>query len=178
MLKKLRQVSRLLHLWFALVILIPCVIVVGSGILLQIKKQSDWVQPPTQKGQSYIPSVPFENILNVARTLPELDVNGWDDIDRIDVRPGKGILKVLAKNNWEAQLDAQTSEVLHLAYRRSDTIEAIHDGSWFAEAAKLWVFLPAAILLFFLWCSGSVLLYTTLKSKFKKSNARRHRKTS
>ena len=147
----------------------------ASGILLQIKKESDWIQPPTQKGIANVPQITFDEVLDIAKSIPELDVQTWDEVDRLDVRPGKGVLKLLAINNWEAQIDAETGEVLQVAYRRSDTIEAIHDGSWFADAAKLWVFLPAAILLLFLWCSGSILLYTTLKSKFKKRTARQIR---
>lgn len=172
-----RQVSRQIHLWFALAVLIPTVIVIGSGILLQVKKQFDWIQPPTQKGQaeskySSQPTITFEKILLVSQSIPELEVKSWDDIDRLDVRPGKRMLKVLANNHWEAQLDAHSGEVLQVAYRRSDTIEAIHDGSWFAEPAKLWLFLPAGILLMCMWVSGAILLYTSLKSKFKKRTQR------
>ena len=114
----------------------------------------------------------FQQVLQIAQTVPELQVSEWQHIDRIDVRPGKGIMKVVASNDWEAQIDAQTGDILHVAYRRSDIIEAIHDGSWFADFAKLWLFLPAGILLFLMWCSGAVLLYTTLSSKLKKRNAR------
>ncbi|MEW9799297.1 PepSY domain-containing protein [Alteromonas sp. CYL-A6] len=172
---KLRQFSRHIHLWLALAILVPSVIVIGSGILLQVKKQSDWIQPPTQKGQSTAPGISFERILEVAASVEPLNVSGWQDIDRLDVRPDKGLIKVQAVNHWEAQIDAQTGALLQVAYRRSDIIESIHDGSWFADAAKLWLFLPAAILLFIMWCTGTVLMYTTLKSKYKKQHARRGR---
>lgn len=172
MFNKLRQISRKIHLWLALAILIPCVIVIGSGILLQIKKQSDWIQPPTQKGQAAEPSIPFEEILAIAKSVPELAIQSWHDIDRLDVRPDKGMLKIQAINHWEAQIDAASGEVLQVAYRRSNTIEAIHDGSWFAKPVKLWLFLPAGVLLLIMWCSGCVLLYTTLKSKYKKRGYR------
>ena len=79
------------------------------------------------------------------------------------------------KNRWEVQLNAQTAEVLQVAYRRTDTIEAIHDGSWFFEGAKLWLFLPAAVLLFVLWVTGMVMLITTLKSKYLKRHYRTQR---
>ncbi|MCY7296643.1 PepSY domain-containing protein [Alteromonas sp. a30] len=170
----LRQFSRRIHLWLALVSLIPAVIVISSGILLQVKKQSDWIQPPTQKGQATSPSIDFEHILSIARSIPELGVADWQQIDRLDVRPSKGIIKIRARNSWEAQIDAESGKVLLLAYRRSNTIESIHDGSWFADSAKLWIFLPAAIALLIMWCSGAILLYTTLKSKYKKRRARQH----
>lgn len=163
-----RQISRKLHLWIALAIFLPAVIVIGSGILLQLKKEADWIQPPTQKGSAKEPSIRFEDMLAKVATIPEMQATTWSQIARIDVQPRKGVVKIQATNHWEAQLDAQTGELLQVAYRRSDIIEAIHDGSWFADAAKLWVFLPAAILLFIIWCSGVVLLVTTLKSKYKK----------
>jgi hypothetical protein len=38
-------------------------------------------------------------------------------------------------------------------------IEAIHDGSWFHDAAKLWIFLPAAFVLLLLWLTGIYLFF-------------------
>ncbi|AXT39563.1 PepSY domain-containing protein [Alteromonas sp. BL110] len=167
-----RKNSRSIHLWLSLVIFIPVVIVIASGLLLQVKKEFDWIQPPTQKGQNSAPTLSFGEVLDAVKQIPQANLNNWDDIDRLDVRPGKGIIKVRGKNHWEVQLNAQTGDVLQVAYRRTDTIEAIHDGSWFFEGAKLWLFLPAAFLLFVLWVTGLVMLYTTLKSKYRKKKYR------
>lgn len=164
----LRRLSRSLHLWLSLVIFIPVVIVIGSGLLLQVKKEFDWIQPPTQKLQSAAPSISFDDVLSALQNVPQANIQTWDDIDRLDVRPSKGVIKVRGRNHWEVQISASTAEVLQVAYRRTDTIEAIHDGSWFFEGAKLWLFLPVAIVLFILWLTGLVMLYTTLKSKYKK----------
>ena len=171
----LRKHSRSLHLWISLSIFIPVAIVIGSGLLLQVKKEFDWLQPPTQKIGQSAPTIEFEAIIQVLQTVPEAGLKSWDDIDRLDVRPSKGIIKVRGKNRWEVQLNAQTAEVLQVAYRRTDTIEAIHDGSWFFEGAKLWLFLPAAVLLFVLWITGMVMLITTLKSKYLKRHYRTQR---
>lgn len=168
----LRKTSRSLHLWLSLVIFIPVIIVIGSGLLLQVKKEFDWIQPPTQRAPNAYPTLSFERILQSASTVAEANIVTWEDIDRLDVRPNKGIIKVRGKNHWEIQLDAQSGDVLQVAYRRTDTIEAIHDGSWFFEGAKLWLFLPAAILLFVLWVTGLVMLFTTLKSKYRKRHYR------
>ncbi len=164
-----RKYSRSIHLWLSLVIFIPVIIVIASGLLLQVKKEFDWIQPPIQKAQNSRPTLSFDNVLNAVRQVPQANLNDWDDIDRLDVRPAKGIIKVRGKNHWEVQLNAQTGDVLQVAYRRTDTIEAIHDGSWFFDGAKLWLFLPAAILLFVLWVTGVVMLITTLKSKYRKN---------
>ena len=68
--------------------------------------------------------------------------------------PGRGIVKVQACNRTEVQVDLQTAEVLQVAYRRSDLIESLHDGSFFHDRVKLWIFLPVALLLLGLWVTG------------------------
>ncbi len=99
-----------------------------TGIILQLKKDVAWVQPPTAKGQGEVPMLSFPEILEDVAAVPESDVTTWGDVDRLDVRPGKGVVKVRCNNRWEIQLDAETADVLNIAYRRSDVIEAIHDG--------------------------------------------------
>jgi hypothetical protein len=64
------------------------------------------------------------------------------------------VVKVRAKNRWEIQIDSTGGEVLQVAVRRSDLIESIHDGSFFHESFKLWVFLPSALLLVGVWGTG------------------------
>ena len=87
------------------------------------------------------------------------------DIDRIDIRVDKGIAKIRAKSGWEVQLDTETADVLHVAYRRSDLIETIHDGSFFADFVKLYIFLPIGILLIIMWGTG---IYLFLLPRFRK----------
>ncbi len=71
-----------------------------------------------------------------------------------DLVAGKGVVKVRCKNRYEVQIDTETAEILHVAFRRSDLIESIHDGSYFNEHFKLWVFLPAGIMLAALLITG------------------------
>ena len=110
------------------------------------KKDVAWIQPPTQRGSTEELGIGFEEILASARSVPEAGIKGWDDVDRLDVRPSKGMLKVRARNRWEIQLDAATGEILQVAYRRSDLIESLHDGSFFHDKIKLYVFVPSAVL--------------------------------
>ena len=154
---KASRLSRLAHRWGAALIAAPVLVVILSGLLLQLKKQSDWVQPPTVRGSGDAPTLSFAEILSATAAVPEAGVASWDDVDRLDVRPSKGMLKVRCRNRVEVQLDAATGAVLQVAVRRSDVIEAIHDGSWFHDAAKLWVFLPSGVALLGLWATGLVL---------------------
>lgn len=152
-------------------IALPVLLVITTGLLLQVKKQVAWVQPPTQRGTGAAPSLPFDTMLEIASTVEEAEIRRWEDIDRLDVRPGKGMLKVRAKNRWEIQIDAGTGEILQVAYRRSDLIESFHDGSFFHDRAKLWVFLPSGIVLLAMWCTGIYLF--TLPYQVKRSRRRR-----
>jgi hypothetical protein len=52
------------------------------------------------------------------------------DLDRIDSRPSKGVVKFVFKEHyWGVQLDGATGKVLSVSPRRADVIENIHDGS-------------------------------------------------
>lgn len=148
------KLNRRLHRIGALVSALPVLVVVVSGLFLQLKKEWTWVQPATVRGSTTELRIDWDAVLASAASVEEAGIEGWDDVDRLDVRPGRGMLKVRAKNRWEVQVDAATGEVLQASYRRSDLIESIHDGSFFADAAKLWVFLPAALILLGLWISG------------------------
>ena len=96
----------------------------------------------------------MQEILDASKSVSEAEIKTWEDINRLDLRPSKGIVKVRAKNDWEIQIDLKTGKVLQTAYRRSDMIESIHDGSFFHDYVKLWLFLPSGIVLLMLWLTG------------------------
>lgn len=163
--------SRRTHFWGASFIAVPFLIILVSGTLLQLKKEFRWIQPSMNFGSGQIPSIPFDRILEITQTIPEAQVSHWQDVDRIDVRPQDGIMKVLSKNHWEIQLDHQTGKVLQVAYRRSDLIESIHDGSFFHKKVKRYVFLPVATILLLMWTTGIYMfvLPFRIKRRFKKN---------
>ena len=164
---KLSKLNRVTHRWGSIIVLIPTAVILFSGMILQLKKEYAWIQPATKRGDATGASLPFDQILAAARKVPEGKVSDWDDIDRLDVRPSKGMLKIRCKNRWEIQLDANSGEVLQVAYRRSDLIESIHDGSFFHDRVKLWVFLPAALVLGVLWLTGSYLSFLPYYAKWR-----------
>jgi uncharacterized iron-regulated membrane protein len=168
---KFQVLNRKIHYWAAIVVAAPVLVIITTGLLLQLKKQVTWVQPPERKGTGKEPAVSWDQVLEVCRGVPEAQVQSWADINRVDVRPSRGMLKVWARNNWEVQIDGQTGEVLQVAYRRSDTIEAIHDGSWFHEGAKLWLFLPAGLTLLLLWFTGMYLFWLPIVVRWRRKRA-------
>ena len=171
MFKNINLLTRKLHRWGAVIFAIPLIVVIASGLLLQLKKQAEWVQPHTQTGVSpdKTPRLSWSDILETARGVPDANVEDWDDIDRLDMRPSKGIVKVRCKNRWEVQIDLESGAVLSSTYRRSDLIESLHDGSFFSEYGKMGIFLPNGIVLLVLWLTGAWLWYLPFHSRRKKN---------
>lgn len=166
--KSFNKTNRKIHKWGSILVALPILIVIISGILLLVRKEFDYLQPPSQKGQSATPSIAFEQILAQVKTVKEAEIQSWEDIDRLDVRPSKGITKVRAKSQWEVQIDNETGEILQVAYRRSDFLESLHDGTFFFENAHLWLMLPSGVILFVLWLTGMYLFIQPYVKKAKK----------
>lgn len=154
---KFNLLNRKIHYWLSIAVAIPILIVIASGILLQVKKQFSWIQPTEQRGKSKTATISLAQVLEISKTVAEAEIETWEDIHRLDVRPSRGMLKVWAKNNWEIQIDTETGAILQTAYRRSDIIEAFHDGSFFHDSVKMWIFLPSGIILLILWLTGMYL---------------------
>ncbi len=110
-------------------------IVAVSGLFLGWKKHSGGVilakshQGTSTDMKDWLPiDVLTEKAIETARASISPDIS--PTIDRIDVRPDKGMVKfVLAQGYWGVQLDAATGKLLHVERRRSDFIENVHDGS-------------------------------------------------
>jgi len=162
-----RRDSRKIHRWGAILIALPFLIVLITGLFLQVKKEFTWIQPPTQSGVSTDLELTFNEILDISSAVDKAGIKEWSDIDRLDVRPDKGVVKVRGINNWEIQIDTKTGEVLQVEFRRSGIIEALHDGSWFHDSAKLWIFLPAAVIVTVLWITGIYMFFIPYISKRK-----------
>jgi len=168
--KLLRQV----HHWASPVIMLPLGLVIATGLLLLVKKDFDWIQPSSTKGAAptEVPSKGFDDLFAAAQSVEELELESWADLERVDVKAGKGIVKFVAANNWEAQIDTETGEVLQVAFRRSDIIESLHDGSFFADWVKHWIFLPSGIVLLMMWGTG---IYLFILPHWKRYQKRRRR---
>ncbi len=174
--KLLMKYSRSIHNWGAILIAAPLIIVLITGVLLLLKKELQWVQPATVKQEQVSElNLGFEQVLEIATTVPEANIKSWDDVSRLYFRPDKGIIKVQGNNSWEVQIAANSGEVVQVAYRRSDFIESLHDGSFFGSFAKYWLFLPSALILIVLWFTGLVLFILPRVKKAKKKQARKTR---
>ncbi len=132
--KRLR-LFRKIHRFTGACLFIFFFVVSISGLLLGWKKQSGgMILPKSFKGKSTNPKdwktldELHENAVKIAREQISKDMSL--KLERIDVRPDKGMVKfVFAEDYWGLQLDLTTGELLQIERRRSDLIENIHDGS-------------------------------------------------
>ncbi len=152
-------------------------VVAVSGLLLGWKKHTgDLLLAETRNGTSVNQAewLPLSEVSAKAQAYLRDSVSAElsTEIDRIDVRPGKGIAKILFTGHYQSlQVDLATGQIVNHETRRSDFIEHIHDGSlvdelmgWKKGLFKLayTTTMGLALLLFtvtgfWLWCGPKIL---------------------
>jgi uncharacterized iron-regulated membrane protein len=126
---------RYLHKVIGTYLFIFFFVISATGLLLGWKKHSGGlILPRTEKGVSTNLKtwMSYDSLHQMAiqALRDSLPANLSPEIDRIDARPDKGIVKFVFKNHYtEIQLDGTTGKVLAVNQRTSDIIEQIHDGS-------------------------------------------------
>ena len=165
------------HYWAALLVMIPWLVVVTAGLVLQLRHEIPGVMPDHKQGISTVPVLEYQQVLEVAKTIPELRVEGWSDVWRVYTYPGKGIMEIRTKIGYGAQIDAATGEILDVYARSADFWEDVHEGIFGRHQLNgvkvfgdnkinlsMWVFLPVNIIALFLWFTGVVVaLRTTVR---------------
>jgi hypothetical protein len=110
-------------------------IVSVTGLLLGWKKHSgDLLLAASRSGTSSDLKdwLPLDSLHTLACAVfrDSISADAPLELDRIDVRKDKGMVKfIFISGFWGIQLDGATGAVLHIERRRSDFIEKIHDGS-------------------------------------------------
>ncbi len=131
---KLIRLFRKIHRTMGIYLFVLFFIVSITGLLLGWKKNSmGIIHTESKQGVSSDVKdwLPLDTLQTIAfqalQSSVKQDINL--DLQRIDARPGKGMVKFVFENHyWGIQLDATTGEVLSINQRRSDLIENIHDG--------------------------------------------------
>ncbi|HEX7844158.1 MAG TPA: PepSY-associated TM helix domain-containing protein [Chitinophagaceae bacterium] len=124
---------RWLHRKIAIALFVFFLLISVTGILLGLKKNVGLLAP-TQKGISADLStwLPVDSLQKIAVQLLRDSVSAdlSTELDRIDIRPDKGIVKFVFKDHYNGlQLDGTTGKLLLIEKRKSDFIEDLHDGS-------------------------------------------------
>lgn len=146
-------VNRKIHYWLSLWLALPMALIAVTGLLLQFKKSLSWVQPPEHRQELTLPLAAWPDLLRAAQADAQLGVRDWNDVERVELRPSKGLIKLITREGQEAQFDT-AGRLLQVMPRRSDTIEALHDGSYFGDAVKFGWFATSALGLVLATLSG------------------------
>ncbi len=171
---KFSKLNRTVHNWLSIFVALPLLLVIVSGLFLMFKKDVDWIQPPSIRGQSdATPLVSHEELLRIATSVPQTAGLKWLDFDRIDYKADRGMVKFMTIDGWEIQVDTTNGTILSVAERRSDFFEKLHDGTYFGDWVKYYILIPSAIFLFTLWMSG---LYMFIYPYFKRAANKRNKK--
>lgn len=133
------------HLWLGVVATLALASISVTGVLLNHKR-----------GLGLMPDVPHETdaplasslslddlALRAFRAVPAEARPGWNEadgvkpglIDRMDVRPRDGFVKVRFRDrdNTEATVDLATGKVLHVGPRNDVFLEKLHSGEIFGD---------------------------------------------
>lgn len=163
---------RLIHYWLTAFTLVTVAVVAITGVLLSLKKDFDVLQPPSATASAPgLPATPLDRLAGTVAAHTGGKV-GWTEIDRIDVRPGDGLAKVILNDRTEYQVDLHTLEVLQTGYRTSDFLETLHDFSVLGDWGKYVLSLPTGIALLVLWGTGAYMFIKPMLVKRRKRRAK------
>jgi uncharacterized iron-regulated membrane protein len=136
-----RMLARLMfngHLWLGIIISGFLMVICVTGILLNHKR-----------GLGLMPDVPYEATGDFTNALPMAELvriaseaapaAGDRGVDRLDVRPRSGIMKVRFRDDvvTEVTLDIHNGSVLHVGERNDVFLEKLHSGEIFGSSGIL-----------------------------------------
>jgi uncharacterized iron-regulated membrane protein len=165
------------HRWTGIVLATVLAMTSVTGFMLLIKKRIAWIQPPTQTDVAGDANdfISTQRLLEIVLSQGHADFTSVGDIDRVDLRPGDRIFKVRSKHHYaEMQVGAVSGEVLSVAWRPSDLLETIHDGSWFAGWIHDWLMPLVPIALLVMIASGLWLWIRPMLWRRRRRRATRH----
>lgn len=143
------------HLWTGLAATGILLMVSVTGILLNHKGALGFMPDvPNEPSGEFAAALPMAELAAAAESAvgPEIAASG---IDRMDVRPSKGLIKVRFADRrvMEVTLDIHSGRVLHVGERNDVFLEKLHSGEIFGG---LWTLLSdaAAVLVLLLLGTG------------------------
>jgi uncharacterized iron-regulated membrane protein len=142
------------HLWLGILLSGVLIIISVSGILLNHKVRLGLMPDVRQEAAGDLAqAMPMADLVRLAgAAAPAAAETG---VDRLDVRPRRGIMKVRYRDRavTEVTIDIHSGSVLHVGERNDAFLEKLHSGEIFGEN---WILLSdaAAIVLVLLIISG------------------------
>lgn len=151
----LARLFRKIHYWGSLVLMVTTLVVATTGVLLALRKDFAVLQPPQQRSSiGALSDRPISALVKAVTAYRGFESITEADVDRIDIRPSRGLAKVILNDHTEVQVDLHTLRVLQVGYRTSDVLELIHSGTIVGEWGKYVWAIPTGVGLLLLWATG------------------------
>ena len=162
---------RWLHKWAGLACCLFLATVSATGFFLALKGNLSWIRPATQKGgtmQGTGPAVQVGTALEAAFAVGIAELAEPDHIDRIEIHYSKNTYKITSKSGYhEVQVDGESGKVLSVGKRGDQFFEDIHDLSFFAEPARVWILPWVGAGLFTLSLTGAYMFFVPVYRRWK-----------
>lgn len=153
------------HLWLGVIVAFLVIIIAVTGILLNHKRAFGFM-PETDAGQpeAFAMALPLPELAERAAAAVPAEVAA-SGIDRMDVRPDKGIIKVRFNDNavTEVTLALHDGAVLVTGLRNDSFLEQLHSGDVFGDEGYLLSDLAAGALILLLLSGFWMWLYPHTK---------------
>jgi len=138
-----------MHRWLGVAATATLSIICITGILLNHKRELG-LMPEVQNepSGSFSQTLPLSTLASKAVVVLDSSITSTG-IDRMDVRPSDGLVKVRFKDRrvTEVTVDINSGEVLHVGERNDQFLEKLHSGQLFGD---LWILLSDTAALFLL----------------------------
>ena len=125
------------HLWLGVIFTAALLVISATGILLNHKRElglmPDVLHEPTAPFAGSLPLDSLAAIALRAVATPNAEAPTLRDVDRMDVRPRNGYVKVRMRDasSMEVTVDVVTGRVLHVGPRGDVFLEKLHSGETF-----------------------------------------------
>jgi hypothetical protein len=141
--RKLSRVAFYVHLWLGVLSTIALIAISVTGILLNHKRGLGLMPDvPHEPTGDFVAALPIERLAYAALAAAPPEAKGdWKDgdavdiglIDRMDVRPRNGFVKVRLRDraSMEMTVDLNTGRVIHVGRRADVFLEKLHSGEIF-----------------------------------------------
>ena len=131
------------HLWLGVIFTAALIVISVTGILLNHKRGLGLMPDvPHEPTGAFSGSLPLDSLAAIALravALPNAEPATLGDVDRMDVRPRDGYVKVRMRDaeSTEVTVDLATGRVLHVGPRGDVFLEKLHSGEIFGGRGVL-----------------------------------------
>ena len=131
------------HLWFGVIFTAALIVISITGILLNHKRGLGLMPDvPHEPSAPFAVSLPLDTLAAIALRAvakPTENAPTLRDVDRMDVRPRDGFVKVRMRDagSTEVTVDIATGRVLHIGPRGDVFLEKLHSGEAFGGRGVL-----------------------------------------